>query len=230
MGSFKCKSLFPILGSPSLAYVLHALKYIGCQKCFLCVERSDIHDQIEQVGRRSGISCVVFMDTGLGPTRVAQEAAAQVSSPRFLMLHGHQIVFPDYLARMCEQDVDFMATVYPNSSEGVRKIALLDANGRCIRVRRGSSSDLAGMDELYLDKPYVLKTNVICDSLSSRSEYDPETPVTGDLRHDTILRYTRNLLTMPATFRHEYHYDHELPEVEELAKVFRRDFSFEGAK
>lgn len=223
MGSFKCKSLIPVLGIPSLTYVLKALKRINCSMCILSIERSELYDDIEHIATQSSLPFVIHMDSGRGPTTVAQEAASKVSSARFLMLYGHQIVFPNHLERMIATNLDFVATVYKDSSEGIRKIATLSPSGLCIRLRRGSSESPALDNELYLDVPYLLQTKAIRDSNSSQGDFDPDTPADAGLRPHTILRYVSNLYTIPANFRHEFHYENELEDVAKIAAKFKEE-------
>lgn len=225
MKAHKSKSLIPILGRPSLAYVLDALRHIGCSKCILCIDRPELYEDVTRIGADSGLPFDVFRDSGRGPTSVALEATSQVSSSHFLMLHGHQIVFPDHLDRLMAMDLDFVATTYRDSSEGVRKVATLDPTGRCLRLRRGSAEDPAADRELYLDKPYILETDTLRASLDPDFALDPDSPVDPDLRPDTIMRYARNLHAVSATFRHEYHYQSELPEVTRTAQLLRQRFS-----
>jgi GTP:adenosylcobinamide-phosphate guanylyltransferase len=223
MESAKCKSLLPVLGLPCLAYVLRALERICCSRCILSVDRRDIFEDVERVGRNSGVPYVMHLDSGRGPTAVAQEASFLVSTPRFLVLYGHQIVFPSHLRQMIAADADFVATVYEGSSEGVRKVATLNSERYCISLRHGSQQSPAGVNEVYLDKPYVLQAEAIRNSSINAGYFDPHTPADSDLRPHTILRYTHSLYTVPAAFRHEFHYASELEDVAKLARVFGQD-------
>ena len=220
-----CKSLIPILRRPSLAYVLDALKSIDCTKCILCIDRDELRDEITRIGIESGVPFTIFRDSAGGPTSVALEAAVHVRSSHFLMLHGHQIVYPDFLAEMRSSSHDFVATVYPDSSEGVRKIATLDDAGFCASAKRGSADEPARAGELYLDKPYLLKTEPIAHSVLSDERGDPAAPIDDDLRPHTVLRYMRKIYTIPATFRHEYHYMSELPDVMHTAETFSERYA-----
>ncbi len=141
------------------------------------------------------------------------------------MLHGHQIVYPDFLAQMRSRSHEFIATVYHESSEGVRKIATLDDTAFCASIRRGSADEPAGNGEVYLDKPYLLKTGPLAHFVLSDERGDPASPVHDDLRPHTVLRYMRKIYTMAAPFRHEYHYESELPDVERIAQIFCERFS-----
>jgi hypothetical protein len=219
-----CKSLIPVGGVPCLSYVLEALRRIDCTRCLLCIDRDNLHRDVEQLAVQSRLPFKIIRDSGRGPTSVALEAAKHVCSDRFLMLHGHQIVFPDHLARMIAQDHDVIGTVYKDSSEGVRKIATLDEFGCCVNMRRGSSEAPATEQEVYLDKPYILETIKIRSSLLSDTSGDPTSPVDAELRPHTVFRYARAIYTLPADFRHEYHYQHELPAVIQLAKVFQERY------
>jgi hypothetical protein len=224
LGSARCKSLLPIVGVPVLTYVLEALRQAHCSNCILSIDRADIASDIDRVGRASGLSYSVHTDSGRGPTAVAQEASFLVSSPRFLVLYGHQIVHANHLVQMLDADRDFVATTYADSSEGVRKIATIDAAGYCVALRRGSEESPPSRQEVYLDKPYVLDTETIRRSGTSSTAFDPRTPADADLRPHTILRYVSHLYTIAATFRHEFHYADELAEVAECAREFSNQF------
>ena len=224
MKSAKCKSLLPVLGWPCLAYVLEALKRINCSQCILSIDRQDIYDEVDCIGKTSDLAYLMHMDSGRGPTVVAQEASRLISSARFLVLYGHQIIFPDHLNQMIAADVDFVATIYANSSEGTRKVATLDTEHYCVKLRRGGPESPAAGSEVYLDKPYILQTEVIRNTVPLDSCFHPDTPADAYLRPQTILRYAHSLYTIPATFRHEFHYASELEEVALLARTFRQDY------
>ena len=51
---YKCKSLVPILGVPSLAYVLESLKQIKCPRCILCIDRQELYQDVKKIGELSG--------------------------------------------------------------------------------------------------------------------------------------------------------------------------------
>jgi GTP:adenosylcobinamide-phosphate guanylyltransferase len=223
MRSAKCKSLISILGMPCLAYVLEALKRVNCQKCILSVDRQEIFNEIERIGNNSGLNCVMHTDSGRGPTAVAQETSSLVTSPRFIVLYGHQIVFPDHLVQMIAANRDFVATVYRDSSEGVRNVATIDSEHNCVKLRRGSQEYPAIGNDVYLDKPYILETQSIRNSCLPDNTFDPNTPADLDLRQHTILRYARSLYSIPATFRHEFHYEMELDDVEAIARRFKQE-------
>lgn len=224
LGQARCKSLVPVLGSQALAYVLEALKQANCSQCILSVDRANIFNEVDQIGRGSGLAYQLHRDSGGGPTAVTQEASVLISFRRFLVLYGHQIVFPDHLMRLIDSDLDFVATTYSDSSEGVRKIATLDTSGYCVSLRHGGQESPARHNEVYLDKPYILETQAIQCSTTAGFAFDPRTPADADLRQHTILRYAHDLFAIPANFRHEFHYAHELPEVEALAAEFNRRF------
>jgi uncharacterized protein YciW len=124
---------------------------------------------------------------------------------------------------MIAADADFVATTYKTSSEGVRKIAMLNSERFCIALRHGSSESPAGENEVYLDKPYILQTEAIRNSSSLDSQFHPNTPANEELRPHTILRYAHNLYSIPANFRHEFHYENELEDVGKLAEAFAQD-------
>jgi CTP:molybdopterin cytidylyltransferase MocA len=224
LGEARCKSLVPILGSPALARVLEAVKQANCPQCILSIDRENIAGDVERIATASGLAYQLHSDSGQGPTAAAQEASALVNTSRFLVLYGHQIIVPDHLTRMIETGLPFVATTYSDSSEGVRKIARLDGRGYCVSLRHGGEESPAGPDEVYLDKPYILDTQAIRLSAGARSGFDPRTPADADLRRHTILRYAHDLFTIPASFRHEFHYAHELAEVALFAAEFDRRF------
>jgi hypothetical protein len=125
---------------------------------------------------------------------------------------------------MIRTNRDFVATVYKNNSERIRKIATVDPTGLCIRLRRGSPENLAEAHELYLDSPYILQTMIIRNANLPNDKFDPKTPVDENLRPNTILRFASNLHTIPANFRHEFHYENELHGAEQIAKQFKNKF------
>ncbi len=224
MQEYKCKSLIPILEVACLSYVLKALKYIKCPMCILSIDRDDIYEDIEKIAIHSDVPFLIIKDSGQGPTSVAIEASKYVSSSHFLMLHGHQIIFPDQLTEMTKQNHDFIASLYKSSSEEIRKVAMIDSLGYCINLRHGSIENPARDSEFYLDKPYLLKTDVIRNSLLSDLNGNSKSPVNADIHSHTIVRYMQNLYTIPANFRHEFHYEHEISDIIQEAKIFQQKY------
>jgi NDP-sugar pyrophosphorylase family protein len=221
---YKCKSLVPIYGVPCLSYVLEALKQINCSKSILCIDRQELYLEVKKIGELSGINFEIFQDSGLGPTHVVIESLAHITSSRFLVLNGHQIVFPDFLTKLIELDKDFIATIYMDSTEATRKIATLDSNNQCIRIRKGSANNPAHDNEVYLDKPYILHTETLRKLITNKIEFAKGTPVDSNHRDDSILRYANDMHTLKATFRHEFHYEYELEDVKQLAEIFKSDY------
>jgi hypothetical protein len=131
---------------------------------------------------------------------------------------------------MVASDHDFVATTYRESSEGVRKVATIGSTGYCLSLRRGSFERPAQQNELYLDKPYILETEAIRRSTNPGTGFHPRTPADSDLQSHTILRYAHNLYTIPATFRHEFHYADELDGVAAQASDFAHRFLSESRK
>lgn len=221
---YKCKSLVPILGVPCLSYVLEALKQINCSRCILCIDRQELYQDVKKLGELSGLDYEIFMDSGQGPTHVVIESLALITSSRFLVLNGHQIVFPDFLSKLIEVDRDFIATVYMDSTEATRKIATLNSNNQCIRIRKGGLNNPANDNEVYLDKPYILHAEILRNFLRNKVDFAENTPVDINHRNDSILRFASNMHTVNATFRHEFHYEFELEEVKIFAEIFRNKY------
>jgi len=221
---YKCKSLVPIFGIPCLSYVLEALKKINCSRCILCIDRQELYQEVKELGELSGLTYEIFIDSGQGPTYVVIESLPLITSSRFFVLNGHQIVYPDFLSKLIELDKDFIATIYKDSTEATRKIATLNSKNKCIRIRKGSINNPAGENEVYLDKPYILQAEILRSFITNKTDFDKNTPVDNNHRDDSILRYASEMYTLCATFRHEFHYEYELEDVKIFAELFRNKF------
>ena len=168
----------------------------------------------------------ILMDSGQGPTNVVIESLEHLASSRFLVLNGHQIVFPDFLSNLIEKDKDFIVTAYKDSTEAIRKIATLDSNNQCIRIRKGSIDNPANDNEINIDKPYILQAEILRNYLLNKIDFNTNTPVDINHRNDSILRYASEIYTLVANFRHEFHYEYELEEVKRTAEIFRNEYKF----
>ncbi len=210
-----CKSLIPIAGIPSIHYVLSAIKSITVNKTILCVDNDKLIPRIKKILVSLEMNNFhFFLDKGKGTIHALHEIKHKIDTNRILILFGHHLITTSHLQSLIRLNVDgIILSLYPTSSDNLRKIVRIDHKNNCIGLRRGNEHSTLEANERYSDVPFLVNKNFInCKTDNVIRSYDAI---------KNWFENENNIYGIEANSPHEFHTIKDIPIVEGFAKKLR---------
>ncbi|MBI1866671.1 MAG: NTP transferase domain-containing protein [Candidatus Staskawiczbacteria bacterium] len=96
---YGCKSLIPILGIPTIEYVLRAVREAIEGRIFLCIERSELIKPIsEQINKFNQKGVKIYFNASIrGTMHGVYKLRDRIRTKNVLVLYGHHLIHPNHL-------------------------------------------------------------------------------------------------------------------------------------
>jgi|GEM_PF-4046177 len=183
----KCKSLIPILNRPILFYTLTWLKSLPNKTIYLCIDRNEILQEVNQAAIEAGLkSYKIFHDNGSGVMPILCNLYNELPE-KVMVMCGNQPIPTEDLRKFIETNSPIILGLYRETSDVPPIIIRARQINNHFRVESVEERQNLGLseNEYYLSRPYVIAKKLLLKNKLFQKRMELEFKIWWDNRIET---------------------------------------------